>query len=166
MDATIDDIMNIKKDVLTKIKGIVEYKRYLQTLVISTALAVLTLLIAFGILFFALDGDAIPGSFILLTFAVFFIISTVFYESRIKFGDKSKNESKAKYEESIKSLIRGLFLGICATLAFVTVIGGMQLAAEYGTGLFDLIGGYGSFISALAICMIVNMIILSLSRPS
>lgn len=159
---------NMKRNVLAKIKGMVDYKRYLQTLLISTVLAVLTLLIAFGMVFFALDGDAIPGSFILLTFAVFFIISTVFYESRIKFRSKSKskNESMAKYEDSVKSLIRGLFLGICTTFAFVTVIGGLQLAADYGPGLFDLIGGFDSFISALAICMIVIMVILSLLRTS
>ena len=161
---------NMKRNVLAKIKGMVDYKRYLQTLLISTVLAVLTLLIAFGMVFFALDGDAIPGSFILLTFAVFFIISTVFYESRIKFRSKSKskskNESMTKYEDSVKSLIRGLFLGICTTFAFVTVIGSLQLAADYGPGLFDLIGGFDSFISALAICMIVIMVILSLLRTS
>ena len=122
--------------------------------------------------FFARDGDAIPGSFILLTFAVFFIIATVFYESRVEFrsksksNSKSKNESMAKYEYRVKSLTRGLFLGICATFAFVAVIGGLQLAADYGRGIFDLIGGYDSFVSALAICMIIIMVILSLLRPS
>lgn len=164
--------MDMKRDVLAKIKGMVDYKRYLQTLAISTVLAVLTLFIAFGMVFFALDGDAIPGSVILLLFAVFFIISTVFYESRTKFRSKgesrskSMNESTAKYKDGVKSLIRGLFLGICATFVFVTVIGGVQLAADYGTGLFDLIGGYDSFIAALAICMIVITVILSLVRSS
>jgi hypothetical protein len=42
------------------------------------------------------------------------------------------------------------------------VIGGMKLMIEHG---FDLIGGAGSFFSALAICMVLSTVFLSLLRP-
>ena len=148
-------------DVAAKIKGQVDYKKYLKELVLSTAIAVLIIYIAFGLMFFAIEGNTVPGWFSLLTFAIFFIIFTVFYESKSK--GKSKSKEKEKGGESVKSLIKGLFLGICATLAIIAVIGGVKLMIDYG---FTLIGGLGSFISALAICMIVSMVFLSLFRPS
>jgi uncharacterized membrane protein len=150
---------------LAKVKGMVDYKKYLRMLVLSTAIAFLTLYIAFGLMFFVIEGNTVPGWFILLTFAVFFIIFTVFYESKGKSKNKSKSKEKTKEKSngSMKPLIKGVFLGICATFAFVAVIGGVRLTIAYG---FDLIGGFGSFISALAICMIVNMVFLSLLRPS
>ena len=144
---------------LANIKGMGDYKKYLKTLILAIALAFLTLYIAFGLMFFAIEGNTVPGWFILLTFAISFIIFTVFYESKVK--DKSKSEKKDK--ERLKSLIKGLFLGICATFAFVAVIGGVRLTVDQG---FELIGGLGTFISALAICMIVSMVFLSLLRPS
>jgi hypothetical protein len=157
---------------IAKIKGMVEYKRYLKTLTLSTALALLTLYIAFGLMFFTMKGNPryedLPDQaaelwdlmrpFILLIFAIFFIIFTVFYESRGK--------GKSKGKESVKSLIKGLFLGTCATFAFVTVMGGMHLIVHLMLYGFDLIGGFESFISALAICMIVSMVFLSLLKPS
>ncbi len=150
---------------LAKIKGMVDYKKYLRMLVLSTAIAFLTLYIAFGLMFFVMEGNTVPEWFILLTFAVFFIIFTVFYESKSKSKSKSKGKDKSKVEnkESLKPLIKGLFFGTCATFAFVAVIGGVHLTIDYG---FDKIGGFGSFVSALAICMIVNMVFLSLLRPS
>jgi len=145
--------------ILANIKGMGDYKRYLKTLILAIALAFLTLYIAFGLMFLAIEGNTVPGSFILLILAIFFIIFTVFYESKVK--DKSKSRKKDK--ERLKSLIKGLFLGICATFASVAVIGGVRLTIDQG---FELIGGLGSFISALAICMIVSMVFLSLLRPS
>ena len=154
---------------LEKVKGMVDYKKYLSMLVLSTAIAFLTLFIAFGLMFFVIVGNTVPGSFILLTLATFFIIFTVFYESKVKSTSKSKSKSKSKDKskvqtkdsDSLKPLVKGLFLGICATFAFVAVIGGVHLTLDYG---FDKIGGFGSFISALAICMIINMVFLSLLR--
>jgi hypothetical protein len=145
--------------ILANIKGLVDYKKDLRRLILAIALAFLTLYIAFGLMFFVMEGNTVPVPFILLTFAVFFIIFTVFYESRVKSSSKSKRKDK----ERLKSLIKGLFLGICATFAFVAVIGGVKLTIDYG---LDLIGGLGSFISALAICMIASMVFLSLLRPS
>ena len=146
-----------------KLKEKVDYRRYLKTLILSTALAFLTIYIAFGLMFFARKGNTVPGWFILLILATFFIIFTVFYESKVKSKGKGKDKSKDRYKESLKSLIKGLFLGICATFAFIAVIGGLYLTIDDG---FTLIGGFGSFISALAICMIVSMVLLSLLRPS
>lgn len=146
---------------LEKLKGRVDYKRYLKTLILSTAVAFLTIYIAFGLMFFALEENTVPGWFILLTLATFFIIFTVFYESKVK--RKGKGKSKDKHKESAKALIRGLFLGSCATFASVAVIGGVHFTISPDYGL-KLIGGFGSFISALAICMIVSMVFLSLLR--
>ena len=149
---------------LDKVKGMVDYKKYLKTLALSVAIASLTLLIAFGLMFFTLEGNTVPGWFILLVFATFFIIFTVFYESKSKSTSKGKSKDKKKSaeNESLKPLIKGLFIGICATFAFVMVIGGMKLVIEQG---FDLIGGAGSFFSALAVCMVVSTVFISLLRP-
>ncbi|MEA2075545.1 MAG: hypothetical protein U9O85_07415 [Euryarchaeota archaeon] len=142
--------------ILANIKGVVDYKKYLKTLILAIALAFLTLYIAFGLMFFTTEGNTVPGPFILLTFAVFFIIFTVFYESKVKSSSKSKSKDK----ERLKSLIKGLFLGICATFAFVAIIGGIKLTMEGEIPDTNLI------ISALAICMIASMVFLSLLRPS
>jgi hypothetical protein len=149
---------------LDKVKGMVDYKKYLKTLALSVTIAFLTIFIAFGLMFFTLEGNTVPEWFILLVFATFFIIFTVFYESKSKSTSKGKSKDKKKgaEKESLKPLIKGLFLGICATFAFVMVIGGVKLMIEHG---FDLISGAGSFFSALAVCMVVSTVFLSLLRP-
>ena len=152
---------------LEHVKRMVDYPKYLKRLLLSLALALLTLFIAFGLMFFALEDYTIPGAFILLVFALFFIIFTVFYESKVRSTGKVKGKGKTKAEdrmsECLKPLIRGVFLGICATFALVTVFGGLRFTLEQG---FAVIGGELSFISALAIAMIVSMVYLSLLRPS
>jgi len=151
---------------LEHVKRMVDYPKYLKRLLLSLALALLTLFIAFGLMFFALEDRTIPGAFILLVFALFFILFTVFYESKARSTSKGKGKGKTKAEnrmgEGLKPLIRGVFLGICATFALVTVFGGLLLTLERG---FALIGGELSFISALAISMIISMVYLSLLRP-
>jgi len=151
---------------LEHVKRVVDYPKYLKRLLLSLALALLTLFIAFGLMFFALEDRAIPGAFVLLVFALFFILFTVFYESKARSTSKSKGKGKAKagnyLGEGLKPLIRGVFLGICATFALVTVFGGLLLTLEHG---FAVIGGELSFISALAIAMIISMVYLSLLRP-
>lgn len=145
---------------IAKIKG-TEYKKYLKTLVLSTALAFLTLYIALGLMFFAevFAGERenpIQRHVILLILAIFFIIFTVFYEPE----GKSKSKGKSKGKESLRSLIKGLFLAICATFAFVAIAGGVILTIE------GMIPEVNMVISALAICMIVSMVFLSLLKPS
>lgn len=151
---------------LEHVKGLVDYQKYLKRLLLSLALALLTLFIAFGLMFFAREDRTIPAAFILLVFALFFILFTVFYESRLKSTGKGKGKGKEKagdrMGDGLKPLIRGVFLGICATFTVVTVFGGLLLTLEQG---FALIGGELSFISALAIAMIVSMVYLSLLRP-
>jgi hypothetical protein len=140
--------------VLAKLKGMVGYKKYLKTLMLSAGLAVLTLSIAFGLMYLATEGNSFPGPLMLLIFAIFFVISTVFYES------SGKSKRKEKEKESLKSLVKGLFLGCCATFAFVAIVGGLQLIAAGELPERDWI------ISAFAICMIVNTVLLSLLKPS
>jgi small basic protein len=140
----------------------VDYPKYLKRLLLSLALALLTLFIAFGLMFFV-KNPMIPGEYILLVFALFFILFTVFYESRAKGKGKAKSKTKTENQigEGLKPLIRGVFLGICATFALVTIYGGLRLTLEQGFAV-----GGKLLISALAIAMIVSMVYLSLLRPS
>ena len=160
-DKDVDGSMSV----LERVTGLVDYKKYLRRHVLSTALAVLTVHIAFGLIYVAIEGNRVPGPYILLSFATFFIIFTVFYESKARGKGKGKEKKRAREpgKESVKALIRGLFLGACATFAFIAIIAGVLLMLEYG---FELIGGFGAFISALAICMAVSMVLLSLFRPA
>lgn len=154
--------------VLERLTGLVDYKKYLRRLVLSTALAVLTVYIAFGLMYFAREGNPVPGPYILLTFATFFILFTVFYESKVRGKSKGKEKKRAREpgKESVRALIRGLFLGCCATFAFVAIIAGVLLSLAMLDEEFALIGGFGAFVSALAICMAVSMVLLSLFRPA
>jgi hypothetical protein len=146
---------------LEHVKRVVDYPKYLKRLLLSSALALLTLFIAFGLMFFA-KNPMIPGEFILLFFALFFIIFTVFYESKARSTSKGKGRTKAqgRMGECLKPLIRGVFLGICATFALVTIYGGLRLTLEQGFAV-----GGKLLISALAISMIISMVYLSLLRP-
>jgi len=134
-----------------------EYKRYLKTLILAIALAFLMIYIAFGLMFFAKSGNPAPAHFILLIAAVFFIIFTVFYESK----EKEKKE-KRKEGGGYKPLLKGLFLAICTTFAFVAIWSGVNFMQE--EGIQESIG-IEVFISTLAICMIVSMVFLSLLKP-
>ncbi len=155
-----------KEKVLAKIKGIEGHRKYLKTLVLSTALAFGMLYIALGLMFFAevfagRRENLISVPYILLILAVFFIIFTVFYESKEREKEKEKEKGKRKGKESYKPLLKGLFLAICATFAFVAIAGGVKLTVERAFPI-----GMEAFISALAICMIVSMVFLSLLKPS
>jgi len=133
-----------------------EYKKYLKTLILSTALAILMIYIAFGLMFFAKSGNPVPAHFILLIAAIFFVIFTVFYETKEK-----ERKEKGKGKEGYKPLLKGLFLAICATFAFVAIVGGVKLTVERTIPI-----GLEAVISALAICMIVSMVVLSMLKPS
>ncbi|MCW3128714.1 MAG: hypothetical protein N2V75_01210 [Methanophagales archaeon] len=144
-----------KEKVFGKIRG---YRKYLKTLVLSTVLAFFMLYIAFGLIFFAKRGNPVPAHFILLIAAIFFVIFTVFYESKGRVREKEKGKEKGS--EGFKSLIKGLFMAICATFSFVAITGGVKLAIERAFPI-----GMEAFISALAICMIVSMVFLNLLKP-
>ncbi len=145
---------------LSKLKGIENYKKYLETLALSTALAGLMLFIAFGLMSFPEGEKTIPKHFILLLLAVFFVIFTVFYESEAR--EKERVKKKRKWEESYQSLLKGLFLAVCATFAFVTTLAGIKYIQQGG---IHAVGGMDVFISTLAICIIVSMTLLSLLKP-
>ncbi|RZN39770.1 MAG: hypothetical protein EFT35_03645 [Methanophagales archaeon ANME-1-THS] len=144
--------------VLAKLKGMVGYKKYLNTLMLSAGLALLTLSIAFGLMYLATEGNSFPGPLMLLIFALFFVIFTVFYES--------SGKSKRKERESLKSLAKGLFLGCCATFAFVAVVSGVKLMILVINGELGEQIKIDWVIYAFAICMIVNTVLLSLLKPS
>lgn len=146
---------------LSKLKGIESYKKYLETLALSTALAGLMLLIAFGLTSFPQGEKAIPRPYILLLLAVFFVIFTVFYESKAR--EEERVKKKRKWEESYQSLLKGLFLAVCATFALVTTLAGIKYIIQRGG--IDAVGGMDVFISTLAICIIVSMTFLSLLKP-
>ncbi len=119
----------------------IDYRKYLTTLAISVALAFLMLYVAFGLIYFTTHGNPVPTSLTLLIFAISFVICTVFYRSRLG-------------ETSI-SLFRGLFLAICSTFCLLAVIGGLILTVE------GRIPEPNMIISALAICIIISVILLS-----
>ncbi|MCW3133625.1 MAG: hypothetical protein N2V78_04775 [Methanophagales archaeon] len=146
-----------KGKVFAKIKG---YKKYLKTLALSTALAFFMLYIALGLMFFAKRGNPVPAHFVLLIAAIFFVIFSVFYESKERGREKGKGKREEKGKEGFKSLIKGLFLAISATFSFVAIIGGVKLTVGR---TFPI--GIETFISALAICIIVSMVFLSLLKP-
>ena len=145
---------------LSKLKGIESYKKYLETLALSTALAGLMLFIALGLVSFSEGEKTIPKHFILLLLAVFFVVFTVFYESKER--EKERVKKKRKWEESYQSLLKGLFLAVCATFAFVTTLAGIKFIQRGG---IHAVGGMDVFISTLAICIIVSMTLLSLLKP-
>lgn len=120
-----------------------EYRRYLNGVALSVALAFLMLYIALGLVFLAQRGNPVPLPFTLLIFAVSFVICTVYYKSR----DRGA---------VLESLFRGFFLAICATFALIAVIGGLILTIEGKIPELNII------ISTLALCMIISMVLLSL----
>jgi len=136
-----------------------EYKKYLKTLILAIVLAILMIYIAFGLMFFAKSGNPVQAHVILLFAAVFFIIFTVFYESKEKEKEK---KGKRKEGGGYKPLLKGLFLAICTTFAFVAIWSGVNFMQEGG---IQEIGGLEVFISTLAICMIVSMVFLSMLKP-
>ena len=131
----------------------------MKTLILSITLAFLMLYITFGLMFFSEKGNPIPEPFILLLLAVFFIIFTVFYESK----EKEKKE-KRKEGGGYKPLLKGLFLAICTTFAFVAIWSGVNFMHMQHGDIQEIIG-IDVFISTLAICMIVSMVFLSLLKP-
>ncbi len=120
----------------------IDYRKYLNTLAISVALAFLMLYIAFGLIYFTHYGNPVPMDLTLLIFAISFVICTVFYRSRLG--------------EANISLFRGLFLAICSTFCLLAITGGLILTIEGEIPELNVI------ISALAICIIISMVLLSL----
>ena len=120
-----------------------EYRRYLNEVALSVALAFLMLYIALGLVFLVQRGNPVPMPFTLLIFAVSFVICTVYYKSR---GGGA----------IVESLFRGCFLAICTTFALIAVIGGLILTME------GKIPELNMMISIFALCIVISMVLLSL----
>mgnify|MGYP000070601933 FL=1 len=120
-----------------------EYRRYLNEVALSVALAFLMLYIALGLVFLVQRGNPVPMPFTLLIFAISFVICTVYYKSR---GGGA----------IVESLFRGCFLAICTTFALIAVIGGLILTME------GKIPELNMMISILALCIVISMVLLSL----
>jgi len=120
-----------------------EYRRYLNEVALSVALAFLMLYIALGLVFLVQRGNPVPMPFTLLIFAISFVICTVYYKSR---GGGA----------IVESLFRGCFLAICTTFALIAVIGGLILTME------GEIPELNMMISILALCIVISMVLLSL----
>ena len=122
-----------------------EYRRYLNEVALSVALAFLMLYIALGLIFLVVQqrGNPVPMPFTLLIFAISFVICTVYYKSR---GGGA----------IVESLFRGCFLAICTTFALIAVIGGLILTME------GEIPELNMMISILALCIVISMVLLSL----
>jgi len=120
-----------------------EYRRYLNGVALSVALAFLMLYIALGLVFLVQRGNPVPMPFTLLIFAISFVICTVYYKSR---------DGGA----IVESLFRGCFLAICTTFALIAVIGGLILTME------GKIPELNMMISILALCIVISMVLLSL----
>ena len=120
-----------------------EYRRYLNEVALSVALAFLMLYIALGLVFLVQRGNPVPMPFTLLIFAISFVICTVYYKSR---GGGA----------IVESLFRGCFLAICTTFALIAVIGGLILTME------GKIPELNMMISIFALCIVISMVLLSL----
>jgi len=120
-----------------------EYRRYLNGVALSVALAFLMLYIALGLVFLVQRGNPVPMPFTLLIFAISFVICTVYYKSR---GGGA----------IVESLFRGCFLAICTTFALIAVIGGLILTME------GKIPELNMMISILALCIVISVVLLSL----
>jgi len=120
-----------------------EYRRYLNGVALSVALAFLMLYIALGLVFLVQRGNPVPMPFTLLIFAISFVICTVYYKSR---GGGA----------IVESLFRGCFLAICTTFALIAVIGGLILTME------GEIPEPNMMISTLALCIVISVVLLSL----
>ena len=121
-----------------------EYRRYLNEVALSVALAFLMLYIALGLIFLVVHREnPVPMPFTLLIFAISFVICTVYYKSR---GGGA----------IVESLFRGCFLAICTTFALIAVIGGLILTME------GKIPELNMMISIFALCIVISMVLLSL----
>ncbi|MHC1635284.1 MAG: heat-shock protein [Candidatus Methanospirareceae archaeon] len=126
----------------------IRYKKFLRSTLYSVGLAFFMLYIALGLLFLKLKGASpLPMPVILLITAIFFVIFSVL--------------SELKGQRGALSLLKSFFFSICATFSTVTIFCGIILSLS---GEIPLSGD--ELISALAVCMIISTVLLSLLRPA
>jgi len=133
----------MKKRISKKFQKITKvYSHFLEALIVSTAIAFLMLAIAFGLIYMDVEGTPIPDQYLLLIFALTFIIGSVFFE-------------KHNFNR-ITSLIYGGLFSASATFVITAVVGGLRYVINEDLPESSVI------ISALAVCMIISMVIINL----
>ncbi len=131
---------NLAKKYKRFVKGTKGYSNFLEALIVSTTMALLMLGLAFGLIYMDKKGTPIPDQYLLLIFAITFIIGSVFFE-------------KQKFNR-ITSLIYGGLFSASVTFVITAIVGGLI----YITKTRDL-PATSVMISALAVCMIISMVI-------
>ncbi|MHC1584828.1 MAG: hypothetical protein ACXQS7_00995 [Candidatus Syntropharchaeia archaeon] len=114
-------------------------KKYIKPLAASTGIALVIIFTAFGMMYLVENGSPLWTPIILLIGAIFFVIGCVIFDSR------SRAETLAK----------GGIFSCGATFIVTSITGGMRYFITTPPSL-------EVFISSLAICMIIGMIMLSL----
>jgi len=119
------------------------YAHFIEALLLSTGLAFLMLCIAFGLMFI-FGGEAPIGyPYLLLIFALSFIIGSVFFEKQMV--------------NRLNSLFYGCLTSLFVTFILTTIVGGIKFV------LADKdLPGNEVVISSLAICMVISMVIINL----
>jgi hypothetical protein len=103
----------------------------------SIGLAVIIVMIAFGINEIAVDGLPISRHFLLLILALTFVIGSVILNQ----------------EDDLKTITRGGIFAILASFVVVTLIGGFL-------SFFEEVPTFSLLLSSLSICIIVSAIML------
>lgn len=130
------------KDITTR------YRNFTSALALSFALALLMILMALGIMYIAKNlGSVLPlYPYILLLFAVSFIICSVFLT--------------AKKVERKKSIIGGGMMALAVTFALVMLCSAVWYLVTSSCEPCKFLGPEG-FIIALAVCMVISWIMLT-----
>ena len=121
------------------------YAHFIEAILLSTGLAFLMLCIAFGLMFIFGGEAPIEYPYLLLIFALSFIIGSVFFEKQMV--------------NRLNSLFYGCLTSLIITFILTTLVGGIKFVLpEAGKD----IPGTDVVISSLAVCMVISMVIVNL----
>ena len=118
---------------------------FIKTLATVTGMSLIMILVALGIVYLFDKGLSLPASVILLIFAVFFTLGTVFFEKR-----------GAIYPWS---LVGGAIASTGITFLIMSAIGGIFYMASGGLSAIHL----NTILYSLSACMIISVITLNLA---
>ncbi len=125
--------------------GIKEWNDFMKVLGSVLGIAMLMILVAYGILYIFKAGVPLPAYLILFIFATAFVISSVFFENR-----------GAVYPWF---LVGGGIASACIVFIILSSVGGIRYILSKG------FSGLGvDIIYYFSICMILSMILISLVR--
>ncbi len=118
---------------------------FVRALSISISMAIFMIGVALGIMqIFSTGSSPMPISFILLIFAIIFIIGSVFFESRDV--------------DQVNSMVGGLIISFVLTFSILSFFGGIDFILNDGIAVL----GWDRMVSALAVCMIASMLIIKI----